>query len=152
MVDDGFHARFSAKRKTYRYRLLNRRLPSAIDRRYAWHISRPLDRESMRAAVGRIVGTHDFSAFEGAGSPRVHSIRTVVRAELREEKEDWLELEIEADGFLRHMVRNIVGTLVSVGLGKLRVEQFESILQSRDRSQAGVTAPPQGLFLVSVTY
>lgn len=151
-VEHGFHARFSAAGKTYRYRILNRRSPSAIDRRYVWHVARPLDRNAMRAAIGRIVGTHDFSAFEASGSPRSHSTRTVARAVLREEEKRLLVLEIEADGFLRHMVRNIVGTLVDVGLGKTSVEQFEAILQSKDRSRAGVTAPPQGLFLVSVSY
>jgi len=151
-ADDTFHARFSAKGKTYRYRILNRRLPSAIERRYAWHISRPLDHNAMRAAIRHIVGTHDFSSFEGSGSPRPHSRRTVMRAELIEEKDRLLVLEIEADGFLRHMVRNIVGTLVAVGLGKVEVEEFQQILLSRDRGRAGVTAPPQGLFLVSVSY
>ncbi len=151
-VEDTFHARFSAKGKTYRYRILTRRLPAAIDRQYAWHIPKSLDRETMRAALGTIVGTHDFSAFEGAGSQRAHARRTVLRADLTDCEDDLLVLEIEADGFLRHMVRNIVGTLVAVGLGKITVDAFEAILLSMDRSRAGVTAPPQGLFLVSVTY
>jgi tRNA pseudouridine38-40 synthase len=151
-VDATFHARFSAKRKTYRYRMLNRRLPSALERRYAWHISRHLDRRAMRTAIRHIVGTHDFSSFEGSGSPRAHARRTIVRAELWEESSELLLLEIEADGFLRHMVRNIVGTLVAVGLGKIQVDEFKAILLSRDRSRAGATAPPQGLFLVSVSY
>ena len=151
-VEERFHARFSARAKTYHYRILNRRLPSAIDRQYTWHISRPLDRDAMRAALCQLVGTHDFSAFEGSGSPRTHARRTIMRAELKEPKEHWLVLEIEADGFLRHMVRNIVGTLVAVGHGKVQPEEFEAILRSKNRSRAGVTAPPQGLFLVSVQY
>ena len=151
-VDRRFHARFSARGKTYRYRILNRRLPSAIDRRYTWHISRPLDRNAMRAAIDHIIGTHDFSSFQGAGSPRAHARRTIQRAELLEKGTDLLVLEVEADGFLRHMVRNIVGTLVAVGLGKIQAEEFDAILRSKDRSRAGVTAPPQGLFLVSVNY
>ena len=150
--DETFHARFSARGKTYRYRMINRRLPSAFDRHYAWHISRNLDRHAMRAAIRHMIGTHDFSAFQGSGSPRAHAVRTIMRAELRGENSGLLMLEIEADGFLRHMVRNIVGTLVEVGLGKIRIEEFEAILLSRDRSRAGPTAPPQGLFLVSVTY
>ena len=151
-VEPTFHARYSAIGKTYRYCMLNRRLPSALDRRYVWHIARPLDRSAMRAALTLIVGTHDFSAFEASGSPRAHSRRTVVRAELRAEPNQLLVLEIEADGFLRHMVRNIVGTLVAVGLGKHPAGEFEAILQSKDRSRAGMTAPAQGLFLVSVRY
>ena len=151
-VSDRFHARFSAKGKTYHYRILNRRLPSAIDRRYAWHISRPLDRNAMRAAIETIIGTYDFSAFEGSGSPRAHATRTITRAKLVEKDDQLLVLEIEADGFLRHMVRNIVGTLVAVGLGKIQDDEFEAVLLSKDRSRAGVTAPPQGLFLVSVKY
>ena len=151
-VEETFHARFSAKAKTYQYRILNRRLRSALDRRYAWHISRPLDREAMRTALDHIVGTHDFRSFEGSGSPRAHARRTIRRAELREEENELLVLVIEADGFLRHMVRNIVGTLAAVGLGKIQASEFEAILLSRDRSRAGITAPPQGLFLMSVSY
>ena len=151
IVDPSFHARFSAKSKTYRYRILNRPLPSAIDRRYSWHISRSLDLKSMRAAIDCIIGTHDFSAFEGAGSPRTHSRRTVMRAEVTQQG-DMVLLEYKADGFLRHMVRNITGTLVAVGLGRIPIDEFQSILQSQDRARAGVTAPAQGLFLVSVQY
>ena len=151
-VEHSFHARFSAKGKTYHYRLLNSRLPSAIERRYAWHVSRHLDRNAMRAAIEHIIGTHDFSAFEASGSPRSHSRRTIFHAQLIEEENQLLVLKIEADGFLRHMVRNIVGTLVAVGLGKIDVSEFQAILRSKDRSRAGVTAPSQGLFLVCVKY
>lgn len=151
-TDDSFHARFSAKAKTYHYRIVNRRLPPAIGRQYAWHVARRLDRQSMRAALRQLVGRHDFSAFEAAGSPRAHATRTVVRAELKETEPEELVVVIEADGFLRHMVRNIVGTLVSVGLGRIQPEEIQTILMSKDRSRAGATAPPQGLFLVSVTY
>lgn len=151
-TDDSFHARFNAKAKTYHYRIVNRRLPPAIGRQYAWHIAKRLDRQSMRAALRPLVGRHDFSAFEAAGSPRAHATRTVIRAALKESQRDELVVVIEADGFLRHMVRNIVGTLVAVGLDKIPSDQIQAILRSKDRSRAGVTAPPQGLFLVSVTY
>ena len=151
-TDDSFHARFSAKAKTYHYRIVNRRLPPAIGRQYAWHVAKRLDRQSMRAALRQLAGRHDFSAFEAAGSPRAHATRTVVRAELKETEPEELVVVIEADGFLRHMVRNIVGTLVAVGLGRIQPEEIQTILMSKDRSRAGVTAPPQGLFLVSVTY
>jgi tRNA pseudouridine38-40 synthase len=151
-VDDGFHARYSAKGKTYRYWLLNRRLPAAIGRQYAWWIRRPLDLKAMDSAIQHLSGSHDFSAFEGAGSPRPHTIRTVTEASLKRAEEGKIVFRISADGFLRFMVRNIVGTLVDVGIGKLSPDDVEQIRLSRDRSQAGATAPPHGLFLVEVVY
>ncbi|MGD8677291.1 MAG: tRNA pseudouridine(38-40) synthase TruA, partial [Desulfobacterales bacterium] len=94
-----------------------------------------------------------FSAFEGTGSPRSHAVRQVFRAFIdREEKAEFLAFDIEADGFLRFMVRNIVGTLVLVGSGKISVAEFEDILLSKERERAGATAPPQGLFLMCVNY
>jgi len=149
---EDFHARFSAKRKTYAYRILNRNLPCAVGRQYTWHIRTALDLDDMRWALRNIVGTHDFTAFEGAGSATKSTIRTVEKAELSSESAGYLVLEIKANGFLRHMVRNIVGTLVDVGLGKLKPDDLDRILKSRDRGQAGATAPPQGLFLIEVDY
>ena len=106
----------------------------------------------MRAAAGHILGTHDFKAFEGAGSPRSSSVRQVLRVQWQEPEPDRLVFEIEADGFLRFMVRNLTGTLVEVGQGKITPEEFRRILLSADRSQAGATAPAQGLFLIAVNY
>lgn len=152
-VDPGFHARYDARSKTYRYRIVNHPLPVAIGRQYAWHIRRPLNMNAMRAAAEVLLGRHDFKAFEGAGSPRSHTIRHVFKAQLRKEnKAHYLAFEIEANGFLRFMVRNLVGTLVLVGCGKVSMKGFATILHSRDRRQAGATAPPQGLFLVKVSY
>lgn len=152
-VDMAFHARYDVQRKLYRYSILNRPLRTAIGRRYAWHISRPLDLKAMRAAAGELIGHHDFKAFEGAGSPRSHSFRKVFRTDfIRAQATDRLAFEIEADGFLRFMVRNIVGTLVRVGSGDIGVAEFREILLSKNRSRAGITAPPHGLFLVGVTY
>jgi len=152
-VQAAFHARYDAKSKTYRYRIYNHPVPVAVNRQYAWHIRRPLDLKSMRAAAEVLIGRHDFGAFEGAGSPRSHTIRHVFRAHLIEEnKTGYLAFEIEANGFLRFMVRNIVGTLVQVGCGKSSMKIFANILHSKDRRQAGATAPPQGLFLVKVSY
>jgi tRNA pseudouridine38-40 synthase len=148
-----FHARYDAKRKTYRYRILNHPLAVAIGRQYAWHLRRPLDLDAMRGATAILLGRHDFSAFEGAGSPRSHAVRQVFRAFIdREEKAEFLAFDIEADGFLRFMVRNIVGTLVLVGCGKLSGADFEEILLSKKRKRAGATAPPHGLFLMCVRY
>jgi len=152
LVNDAFHARYDSRAKTYRYTILNRPLPQALGRQYAWHIRKALDLNAMRKAAAHIVGTHDFKAFEGTGSPRSHTTRKVQRAEWMRQEPDRLHFEIEADGFLRYMVRNLVGTLIDVGLGKKSVDDFLTILQSRDRSQASATAPPQGLFLVSVKY
>jgi len=152
LVDDKFHARYDAKSKTYRYKILNQRLNSAISRRYVWHIRKMLDLEAMRSAIRYILGTHDFKAFEGSGSPRSNTIRTVINATLVEADQNNLSFQIEANGFLRYMVRNIVGTLVEVGLGKITPDDFKTILLSRDRNRAGATAPPHGLFLVNVKY
>jgi len=151
-MDPGFHARYSARRKIYRYRVLNRRIPEAVGRYYAWHIKRPLSVDNMSAAASLLIGTRDFKAFEGSGSPRSHTTRTIYRAEWVLEGEDYLIFEIEADGFLRFMVRNIVGTLVEVGSGKRTATDMDKILTSRDRSQGGPTAPAHGLFLVEVHY
>ncbi len=151
-VPDAFHARFDAVGKVYRYHILNRPLPDAVGRQYHWHIRALLDMAAMGEAAAALPGTHDFKAFEGTGSPRSHTVRTVSRAEFTTEKAGCPTFWIEADGFLRYMVRNIVGTLVEVGRGKISPEGFGEILRSRDRSRAGATAPARGLFLVRVLY
>jgi len=106
----------------------------------------------MQRAAGHVVGEHDFKAFEGTGSPRTGTVRRVARAELTRDSVGNICFTIEADGFLRYMVRNIAGTLVDVGLSKMEPEGFKAVLESGDRGQAGATAPPQGLFLVEVLY
>jgi tRNA pseudouridine38-40 synthase len=151
-IEESFHARYDVKSKTYVYKILNRPKPAAVGRQYAWHIRKELNRETMRAAIIHLIGSHDFKAFEGTGSPRSHTTRNVFKAGLIEEKDNCLAFEIEADGFLRFMVRNIVGTLVDVGLGKISPDEFKSILKSRDRALAGATAPAHGLFLKTVMY
>ncbi|MGB5157469.1 tRNA pseudouridine synthase A [Desulfobacterium sp. N47] len=151
-VCEKFHSRYDSKSKLYRYKILNRPLPSAIGRNYLWFIKSPLDLKAMREAVLFIAGTRDFKAFEGSGSPRKSTIRTVLRSELIENEDNIIQFEIEADGFLRFMVRNIVGSLISVGLGKLKPLDIKTILDSKDRRKASATAPPGGLFLVKVRY
>ena len=151
-VDASFHARYDVKSKTYVYKFLNRPKPAAIERHYAWHIRKKLNLEAMRTASAHLIGSHNFKAFEGAGSPRSHTTRHVFKANLVDEGDGYLAFEIEADGFLRFMVRNIVGTLVNVGLGKISPEEFKRILESKDRDQAGATAPAHGLFLLNVAY
>lgn len=151
-VATDFHARYDARSKIYHYKILNRSVPAAIGRQYVWYIRNPLDRQTIQAAITHIIGRRDFKAFEGSGSPRQNTIRQVFSARLIEDPGGILIFEIEAEGFLRYMVRNIVGTLVDVGLGKITPADFKKILDSRDRSQAGITAPSRGLTLVKVNY
>jgi len=151
-VHETFHARYDAKSKIYHYKILNRHWPAAIGRQYAWYIRRKLNAAAMRSAMDFIIGSHDFKAFEGSGSPRSHTTRRVMAAELIENPNDMLIFKIEADGFLRFMVRNIVGTLVDVGRGKITAEEFKKILEAKDRSRAGATAPAHGLFLMKAKY
>ncbi len=149
---DTFHARYDTSAKTYRYRIDNRAVRPAVGRQYAWHLRRSLDREAMHRALPHITGTRDFKAFEATGSPRSHTVRTVTAAELLPEGDGCLRLEITADGFLKFMVRNIVGTLAEVGLGRRTSGSVAAVLDSGDRRRAGPTAPAHGLFLVRVFY
>jgi tRNA pseudouridine38-40 synthase len=151
-VDEQFHARYDVKSKIYHYQILNRKIPSAIGRQYAWFIRRKLDTAAIRSAISHIIGSHDFKSFEGTGSPRSHTTRNIMAADLNEHKEGLLIFKIEADGFLKYMVRNIVGTLVDVGLGKITPAEFKDILESKNRSNASATAPARGLFLMEVRY
>ncbi|MBW1891295.1 MAG: tRNA pseudouridine(38-40) synthase TruA [Deltaproteobacteria bacterium] len=152
VVDAEFHARYAARGKVYQYRILNSRIPSAIQRHWVWHIRKELDFYAMQQAAVHVVGSHDFKAFEGVGSPRSTTVREVARAEITRDSAGNIYFSIEADGFLRYMVRNIVGTLVEVGRSKMTPEVFKTVLESRHRGNAGATAPPQGLFLVKVLY
>ncbi len=152
LVDEVFHARYDAKSKIYHYQIVNRNIPSAIGRQYAWYIRRKLETAAMRSAILHIIGSHDFKSFEGTGSPRSHTTRNLMAADLTEHKDGLFIFRIEADGFLRYMVRNIVGTLVDVGLNKITPAEFKGILESKDRSNASATAPAHGLFLMEVRY
>ncbi len=151
-VTEDFHARYSAKRKRYEYRILNAEDPDIFQRSYTWHIRKKLDTEAMRGCLTRILGEHDFSAFRSSGSGNRNPIRTLYRAELLAQQGGTIHIVMEANGFLRHMVRNLVGTMVEVGLGKMSTEEFGAALDSCERRQAGPRAPAHGLFLVEVTY
>jgi tRNA pseudouridine38-40 synthase len=146
-----FHARYSALGKTYRYSILRRREPTALYRNYVWHINVPLNISRMRKGLAFLVGRHDFSAFRGSGCTARSSVRTIQSAKIRR-RGDFIEIWLEADAFLRYMVRNIIGTLVEVGLGRYHPEDVKRILESRDRKKAGRTAPSRGLYLINVTY
>jgi len=152
VVPEKFHARYDVKSKVYDYRILNRFLPAAISRQYAWHIRKKLDLSAMQEALRYIMGSHDFKAFEGTGSPRASTVRCIQNADFIRTDNDYLVLKIEGDGFLKFMVRNIVGTLVDVGLGRITPDGFKQILISKDRNLAGITAPAHGLFLIEVKY
>lgn len=146
-----FHARYSARGKTYNYRILNSKIPIAINRDYFWHVIKTLDIDSMQKAADFLIGQKDFKAFEGAGSPRKSTVRKIFTAQLRRD-DSIITFKITGSGFLKFMVRNIVGTLVDVGTGKLTPDEFNRILLSADRNNAGMTAPPQGLCLKHVEY
>ncbi len=150
--DEEFNARGSAKSKVYEYRILNQEIRSVFHREYAWHIPQRLNLREMKKATQILLGEHDFSSFRSAGTPNKTAIRKVFRAEWRRSKEGFLRFEIEATGFLKQMVRAMVGTLVEVGKGKTSVEEFREILESKDRGKAGPTAPAHGLFLKEVRY
>ncbi len=151
-VAGDFHPQFGARKKIYLYRILNCELPSAIQRNHSWHIPEFLDVPAMEHAAQHLVGRHDFSSFQAADPDGADPVREVFQADCRREEGNFLSFTIAADGFLKHMVRNIVGTLVDVGKGKISGEEFRWILGARDRRQAGLTAPPQGLFLMEVRY
>jgi tRNA pseudouridine38-40 synthase len=151
-VDLGFHARKHSKSKIYEYRILNRNLRSAFHRGYVWHIPRKLDLAEMKKATQGLIGEHDFSAFRTVGSPTRTTVRRVFRAEWKRGRDGLIRFEIEANGFLKQMVRSIIGTLVEIGKGKMKAADLRKILNSKDRKEAGPTAPAQGLFLKEVKY
>jgi tRNA pseudouridine38-40 synthase len=148
---DGFHARFSARAKTYRYVIRNTPVANPFDRAFSWHLPEPMNSDAMRTAARALVGTHDFAAFRSAGGEVDTTIRTVTRSELTEVG-PMITYEVAADGFLRHMVRAVVGTLVEIGRGWREPSSTGELLESRQRARAGATAPPHGLFLVRVDY
>jgi tRNA pseudouridine38-40 synthase len=147
-----FHARKSARAKTYEYRILNRATRSPLNHHYAWWIERPLDLEAMDRAAQALLGQHDFTAFQASGSGIKNTVREVFSSKWRREREDWLIYAITANGLLRGMVRSLVGTMVEVGRGKFPADHLKQVLESRDRRGAGPTAPAPGLYLVEVIY
>ena len=177
-VPPSFHPRFDAIAKTYRYRIWNGEVVSPFERRYAWHVTGALDVDAMSSAARLVEGEHDFAAFQASGSDVITTVREVVESRvlriadcgfqgihnpaihnpaihnpaIRNPQSAILAYEVTGPGFLRHMVRTIVGTLVEVGRGRQPVEWMAAVLASRDRAAAGPTAPAAGLFLIRVDY
>lgn len=160
-MPEDFHARFNAVGKEYIYKIKNCEAVDIFQRNYVYHVAKELNVEKMRMAAKALVGTFDFKAFEASGSnPRETTVRTIYGAELivAEDivegihKGKSIEFHIKGDGFLYNMVRIITGTLVDVGLGKIPAERLPDIIEGKDRSQAGHTAPPNGLYLSEVYY
>jgi tRNA pseudouridine38-40 synthase len=153
-----FHARFSARSKTYRYQLSAGGVGDPFTRAYTWHLPQRLDVDAMHEAAATLIGTHDFAAFQSAGTETTSTVRTVFQSNLRHNSTDGLgsrtliTYEIQGDGVLRHMVRAIVGTLVEIGRGWRAPSSMTQLLDGGTRAQAGATAPAHGLFLVCVDY
>jgi tRNA pseudouridine38-40 synthase len=150
-VDNNFHARFSATARNYRYCILNRLQRSALHRHRAWWVYQALDAERMNEAAQLLLGEHDFSAFRAAGCHAKTARREITKIDVVRSG-DWITLEISANAFLQHMVRNITGALAAVGAGERPVEWIAEVLESLDRTKGGIAAPPHGLTLVSVDY
>jgi len=150
----GFHARFSARSKTYRYQIRAGTIGDPFTRAWVWQLAEPLDLAAMRVAAAALVGTHDFAAFQSVGTEVASTVRTIFRSEVRalEGSAQMLLYEVTADGFLRHMVRAIVGTLVEIGRGWRAAASMAQLIDGGTRAQAGATAPPHGLYLVGVDY
>ena len=147
---EDFHAQRDALGKIYRFVILNTVRPTALDRFRVWHIRHPLDLPAMRAGAAFLVGEHDFAAFKSAGD-KTTTVRHLRELTIDRDK-DHVILTFEANGFLKHMVRNLTGALVAVGLGKLFPEDIQRLLESRSREGSPRKAPPQGLTLVRVMY
>lgn len=149
---DDFHARFSAKSKTYSYRIHTSSIPNVFERKYVYtYTDKPLNTGRMRQAATLLLGTHDYKAFCGNPQFKKSSIRTIMDIRI-EETESGITISYTGDGFLQNMVRIITGTLIEVGNGSLSPAMITEIIESRDRKMAGFTAPPQGLALVRVEY
>ncbi len=161
-AEDDFHPRYSARSKRYSYIIANTGDIPPFIRAYVWRIKIPLDVEAMRGASAYLIGRHDFSSFRGAGCGAKNPVRNILCLETEKVcgvtfffttfYGDFIRISMEADAFLRHMVRNITGTLVEVGRGKIGPETVRNILESKERRLAGPTAPPHGLFLEKIFY
>ena len=151
-VEERFHSRLNCKRKTYRYIINNSKYGTAIYRNLETHIPMKLDIQKMQEAVKYFEGEHNFKAFKASGTSSKSSVRTIYKAEVIDAGNEKIYIELTGNGFLYNMVRIISGTLVEVGLGKIKPSEIQTIIESQKRENAGKTLPPQGLYLVNVEY
>ena len=150
-ADERFHARLTARAKTYEYRIDNGEIANVFQRKYVMREEAPLDLTAMREAAGHLIGTHDFKTFCANKKMKKSTVRTIYSINIQE-KEGIVSIQYRGNGFLYNMVRILTGTLIEVGRGKLKQEEMQSILEAQDRGAAGFTAPAQGLYLVEVEY
>lgn len=150
-VADDFHARYSVKHKRYNYYICNSKTRNPFLEKYSWHINKLLDVEKMNEAAQQFLGTHDFKGFCAVGSSVVDTVRTIYDFTVTN-KDDLIVISVCADGFLYNMVRILVGTLYDTESGKIEIQDIPRIIDSKDRSLAGITAPAKGLFLENITY
>ena len=150
-VAEDFHARFSATKRHYRYRIVNRRSPLTVERGHAWLVQKPLDATAMQAAADALIGQHDFSSFRAAECQAKSPLKTLDALDVTRDG-DAIAVTASARSFLHRQVRNLVGSLVLVGEGKWRVGDMARVLAARDRATAGPTAPAEGLYLMAVDY
>lgn len=150
-VNENFHSRYNCKRKTYQYVINNSQYGSAVYRNLEYHMPIKLNVENMKKALRYFEGEHDFKSFKSSGTNNKSTVRVIYHAILKEDK-DRIIIELTGNGFLYNMVRIIAGTLLDVGLGKIAPDSIPDIIESKDRTRAGKTLPPQGLFLVKVEY
>jgi tRNA pseudouridine38-40 synthase len=149
LVPEAFHARFSAKKKSYLYKVGAKRSPFLFKKE--WLITYPLDIKNMKTGLNLLIGRHDFSSFASSSSESESKVCHLLKGRIIKE-EDTIQIRLTADRFLTHMVRTIVGTLIDVGSGKLKPKEMKEILERKDRTKAGKTAPPHGLYLENVSY
>ena len=151
-VEEGFHARYDAKSKVYLYRIFNGTARSALQRQYAWFVRGSINIDLMRKGAMLFSGTHDFSSFCAADCGMANHIRTIEKVEVCQNQRGIISIHVEADGFLRYMVRNIVGMLVDIGKEKRSADEITAVMEAKDRRMAAATAPAHGLFLKEVRY
>lgn len=150
-VHETFHARFDAVERAYQYRIINRRPPLSFDKGLAWHVLKPLDVPAMQQAAVHLLGKHDFTSFRAVGCQAKHPIRAIDAIHITQQGDD-VRIDVVAKSFLYHQVRNMVGTLVKIGIGDWQPDDMKTILEARDRTLAGPTAPPDGLYFMRVNY
>lgn len=150
-VSEEFHARFSATKRRYLFRILNRRAPPSIDKNKVWHVPMPLDADAMHEGAQHLLGSHDFTTFRAADCQAKSPVKTLDRLDVMR-FDDVVEVQAEARSFLHHQVRSMVGSLKHVGEGKWQPTNMRRALQAKDRAACGVVSPPQGLYLIQVLY